>query len=157
MTKTTRCLLCVALICAIAMLLPAVRAQAEGENPTYAYDSATKTLTITPGTSGLIGKEIQNEIDYYSKWTKEVEKVIIAGDIRGIGTIGEDHNLVDGVFLTWRKLKEVEYQGKTQFYVGDYAFYACGELASFPLEWAVDFGYGAMMQSALEEVKIPHL
>lgn len=157
MTKTTRCLLCVALICAIALLLPAVRAQAEGENPTYAYDSATKTLTITPGTSGLIGKEIQNESDYYSKWTKEVEKVIIAGDIRGIGTIGEDHNLVDGVFLTWRKLKEVEYQGKTQFYVGDYAFYACGELASFPLEWAVDFGYGAMMQSALEEVKIPHL
>ena len=157
MTKTTRCLLCVALICAIALLLPAVRAQAEGENPTYAYDSATKTLTITPGTSGLIGKEIQNESDYYSKWTKEVEKVIIAGDIRGIGTIGEDHNLVDGVFLTWRKLKEVEYQGKIQFYVGDYAFYACGELASFPLEWAVDFGYGAMMQSALEEVKIPHL
>lgn len=48
MTKTTRCLLCVALICAIALLLPAVRAQAEGENPTYAYDSATKTLTITP-------------------------------------------------------------------------------------------------------------
>lgn len=86
MTKTTRCLLCVALICAIALLLPAVRAQAEGENPTYAYDSATKTLTITPGTSGLIGKEIQNESDYYSKWTKEVEKVIIAGDIRGIGT-----------------------------------------------------------------------
>ena len=41
--------------------------------------------------------------------------------------------------------------------MGDYAFYACGELASFPLEWAVDFGYGAMMQSALEEVKIPHL
>ena len=65
MTKTTRCLLCVALICAIALLLPAVRAQAEGENPTYAYDSATKTLTITPGTSGLIGKEIQNESDYY--------------------------------------------------------------------------------------------
>ena len=115
MTKTTRCLLCVALICAIALLLPAVRAQAEGENPTYAYDSATKTLTITPGTSGLIGKEIQNESDYYSKWTKEVEKVIIAGDIRGIGTIGEDHNLVDGVFLTWRKLKEVEYQGKPNF------------------------------------------
>ena len=132
------------------------RAANEGA-PEYIFDDESKTLTIRPGIYEGIGQEFLNQPDF-KKWRDEVKKVIIDGDITHIGSITEDENdNWGGIFGRWTNLESVEYNGTDDFEVGDYAFWACPKLNSFPFEHVAAVGSAAFQQTALTEVVIPNL
>lgn len=123
--KSVLLLLAAALLCAVltplSMNIYAAATSGEcGENLTWSYDKATKTLTIS-GT-GEMGDCQWRDSPWYS-FVNEIETIILPNGITSIGTYA---------FAICPQLKNVEIPN-TVTHIGAGAFYWCGSLTSITI------------------------